>query len=96
MWKFLLQRLLLFVPTFLVISVITFVLIQAPPGDYINSYATQLEASGEEASEALLTALRKRYGLDQPVYIQYVKWLWGIFTRLDFGHSMQWNRPVGT
>ena len=95
MWKFLLQRLLLFVPTFLVISVITFVLIQAPPGDYISSYATQLEASGEEASEALLTALRKRYGLDQPVYIQYAKWLWGIFTRLDFGHSMQWNRPVG-
>ena len=95
MWKFLLQRLLLFVPTFLVISVITFVLIQAPPGDYINSYATQLEASGEEASEALLIALRKRYGLDQPVYVQYAKWLWGIFTRLDFGHSMQWNRPVG-
>ena len=82
MWKFLLQRLLLFIPTFLVISVITFVLIQAPPGDYITSYATQLEASGEEASEALLIALRKRYGLDQPVYIQYAKWLWGIFTPL--------------
>ncbi len=94
MWKFLLQRLLLFIPTFLVISVVTFVLIQLPPGDYISSYAAQLEASGQEASEALLAALRKRYGLDQPIWYQYVKWISGIVTRGDFGHSMQWNRPV--
>ena len=95
MWKFLLQRLLLFIPTFLVISLVTFTLIQIPPGDYISAYAAQLEASGEEASEALLTALRNRYGLDQPVWVQYLKWLWGIVSRGDFGHSMQWNRPVG-
>lgn len=94
MWKFLLQRLLLFIPTFLVISIVTFVLIQLPPGDYISAYAAQLEASGQEASEALLTALRKRYGLDRPVWYQYVKWIGGIVTRGDFGHSMQWNRPV--
>ncbi len=95
MLKFLLSRLLLFIPTFLVISVVTFVLIQLPPGDYISAYASQLEASGEEASEALLAALRHRYGLDRPVWFQYFKWLGGIITRGDFGHSMQWNRPVG-
>ena len=92
---FLLRRLLLFIPTVIVISIITFMLIQAPPGDYISSYAAQLEASGQEASEQLLTALRRRYGLDQPIYVQYFKWIGGILTRGDFGHSMQWNRPVG-
>lgn len=95
MLRFVLQRVLLFIPTFLVISIVTFTLIQLPPGDYISSYAAQLEASGQEASEALLTALRKRYGLDQPLWVQYFKWLAGIVTRGDFGHSMQWNRPVG-
>ena len=92
---FLLRRLLLFIPTVIVISIITFMLIQAPPGDYISSYAAQLEASGQEASDQLLAALRNRYGLDQPLYIQYFKWIGGILTRGDFGHSMQWNRPVG-
>lgn len=95
MLRFVLQRVLLFIPTFLVISIVTFALIQLPPGDYISAYAAQLEASGQEASEALLTALRKRYGLDQPLWVQYFKWLEGIVTRGDFGHSMQWNRPVG-
>lgn len=91
---FVFRRFLLFIPTVAVISIITFVLIQLPPGDYISSYAAQLEASGQEASEQLLTALRHRYGLDQPIYIQYFKWIGGIVTRGDFGHSMQWNRPV--
>ena len=88
------RRLLLFIPTVVAISIITFILIQLPPGDYISSYAAQLEASGQEASEQLLVALRHRYGLNQPLYVQYFKWIGGILTRGDFGHSMQWNRPV--
>ncbi|MCB0185359.1 MAG: ABC transporter permease [Caldilineaceae bacterium] len=94
MLGFLVRRLLLFIPTVVIISIITFILIQAPPGDYISAYASQLEASGQEASDQLLSALRNRYGLDQPVYVQYFKWISGILTRGDFGHSMQWNRPV--
>ncbi len=94
MLGFIVRRLLLFIPTVIVISIITFILIQAPPGDYISAYASQLEASGQEASDQLLSALRNRYGLDQPLYIQYFKWIGGILTRGDFGHSMQWNRPV--
>lgn len=92
---FIFRRFLLFIPTVLIISIMTFILIQLPPGDYISSYASQLEASGQEASEQLLSALRHRYGLDQPIYVQYFKWIEGILTRGDFGHSMQWNRPVG-
>ncbi len=95
MLKFVLKRLLLFIPTVLAISIVTFVLIQLPPGDYISVYATQLENSGQEASEQLLSALRQRYGLDQPIYLQYFKWMGNIIFRGDFGHSMQWNRPVG-
>jgi peptide/nickel transport system permease protein len=94
MLSFLFKRFLLFIPTVFVISVVTFILIQLPPGDYISSYAAQLEASGQEASEQLLAGLRQRYGLDQPIYVQYFKWIGNIVMHGDFGHSMQWNRPV--
>ena len=94
MLRFIFQRLLLFIPTLIVISIVAFTLIQLPPGDYITVYAAQLEASGQEVSEQLLAALRNSYGLDQPIYIQYVKWLGNIVLYGDYGQSMQWNRPV--
>ncbi len=91
---FLFRRILLFIPTVFIISIVTFVLIQLPPGDYISAYAAELEASGQKADQSVVEALRNRYGLDQPLYVQYFKWIGGILTRGDFGHSMQWNRPV--
>ena len=94
MFGFIVRRILYFIPTVFVISIVTFILIQLPPGDYISAYAAELEASGQEADAALIAALRNRYGLDQPIYVQYFKWISGILTRGDFGHSMQWNRPV--
>lgn len=94
MLKFIFRRLLLFIPTVFAISVVSFALIQLPPGDYITSYTLQLQASGQEVSEQLLSALRARYGLDQPLAGQYFRWIFNIFARGDFGHSMQWNRPV--
>jgi peptide/nickel transport system permease protein len=94
MLKFILRRVLLFVPTLLAVSVVTFVLIQLPPGDYLTTIIYELEESGEEVDEALLAALRKRYGLDQPMYIQYLRWIGSIVLRGDFGYSMAHNRPV--
>ena len=94
MLKFIAQRFLLFIPTLIAISIITFVLIQLPPGDYITAYALQLENSGQDVSEQVLASLRNRYGLDQPVTVQYVKWIRNIVVDGDFGQSMQWNRPV--
>jgi peptide/nickel transport system permease protein len=94
LFGFIVRRILYFIPTVFVISIVTFILIQLPPGDYISAYAAELEASGQEADAALIAALRNRYGLDQPIYVQYFKWISGILTRGDFGHSMQWNRPV--
>ena len=95
MLKFILRRVLLFVPTLLAISMITFLLIQLPPGDYLSTIIYQLEESGEEVDEALLAALRQRYGLDQPVYAQYLRWISNIVLHGDFGYSMAHNRPVG-
>lgn len=94
MLKFLLQRILLFIPTLLAISLVTFILIQLPPGDYLTTIIFQLEQSGQDVDEALLAALRVRYGLDQPMYRQYLRWIGNIILHGDFGYSMAHNRPV--
>jgi len=81
------------IPTLIVISIISFVIIQAPPGDFLTTYISQLRARGEEISQAEIESLRIRYGVDQPIYIQYFKWIRGVL-RGDLGQSLEWNRPV--
>jgi len=76
------------------ISIVTFVLIQLPPGDYLTSYLMELEQAGQEVSDELVASLKHRYRLDRPVYIQYFKWVSNIILHGDFGRSMAWNRPV--
>ncbi|MGQ9630116.1 MAG: ABC transporter permease [bacterium] len=93
MLSFIFRRFLLMVPTLLLVSLVSFIIIQLPPGDYLTSYMAQLSQTGETVDEAMLASLKKRYGLDQPIYIQYFKWLWGLF-RGDFGMSFEWNKPV--
>jgi peptide/nickel transport system permease protein len=94
MLKFMVKRLLLFIPTLIAITIVAFFLIQLPPGDYLTVYTQQLANSGQEVNDQLLDALRVRYGLDQPIYVQYFKWIGNILLEGDFGFSMQWNRPV--
>src|SRR5262249_22181389 len=60
------------------------------------SVAAGLSAQGVEVDPAAIAAMRDRYGLDQPIYIQYWKWITGILLRGDFGQSFEWNRPVST
>lgn len=88
------KRILLMIPTLLVISVISFIVIQLPPGDYLTSYAAGLRAQGDAVDQAEIDSLRERYGLGQPVYVQYGKWIRGIILRGDWGQSMEWRRPV--
>lgn len=88
------RRVLLMIPTLLVISIISFIVIQLPPGDYLTSYAAGLRAQGDVVDQAEIDALRERYGLGQPVYVQYAKWVSGILTRGDWGQSLEWRRPV--
>ncbi len=82
------------IPTLIMISIISFVLIQLPPGDYLTSYIMRLEEEGVKVDEATVAALRKQYGLGQPIYVQYLKWVSRLI-RGDFGRSFEWNRPVG-
>lgn len=93
MWAFIVRRLLYMIPTLIVISIISFILIQLPPGDYLTSYMATLAQSGDAVDQALLASLRRQYGLDQPTYVQYFKWVAGMF-KGNFGYSFEWNRPV--
>ncbi|MET9020819.1 ABC transporter permease [Actinopolymorpha sp. NPDC004070] len=87
------RRILLMIPTVFAISVVAFIIIQLPPGDYLTTIVSQLQSQGDQIDKAQLAALSARYGLDQPVYVQYLKWIGGILHG-DFGMSFAWNKPV--
>ena len=74
-------------------SILAFIVIQLPPGDWMTQYMMKLELSGGVADDAVAAALRKQYGLDLPIYIQYFKWISGFFVG-DFGMSFSWDKPV--
>lgn len=87
MWKYFVRRLFYMIFTVWVISIITFVVIQLPPGDFVTNLMNQmLEAGGSSETPHLEEALRAQYGLDQPVYVQYFKWL-GNVLQGNFGYS---------
>lgn len=93
MLTYIARRLLLMIPTLAVISVIAFVVMELPPGDFVSTRILQMTQSGTYSEEAV-TNLRHRYGLDRPVYVRY--WMWITkFLRGDLGYSLSWNKPVG-
>ena len=94
MLTYLIRRFMIALGTVWAISILTFVIIQLPPGDYVTSYIAQLEASGDIVTDQEAENLKRQYGLDQPVTMQYVKWVSQIM-RGNFGMSMEWRRPVG-
>ena len=87
------RRALLAVFTVWAISVLSFVIIQLPPGDYVTSYIAQMAASGSVVTEQEAENLRIQYGLGQPIYVQYYKWV-KLIAEGNFGMSMEWKRPV--
>jgi peptide/nickel transport system permease protein len=93
MLAFIVRRLLLAVLTVWVISILSFAIIQLPPGDFVTAYIAQLSASGASVSAQEAAALRELYGLGQPFHVQYLKWIARVLVG-DFGVSMEWNRPV--
>jgi peptide/nickel transport system permease protein len=93
--QFIVRRSLIAVVTIFAISVVSFVIIQLPPGDFLTSYAASLAAQGDAVSADQLAAMREAYGLGQPVYIQYIKWMSGVL-RGDFGQSLEWQVPVSS
>lgn len=93
MIQYVLKRLLMMIPTLLVISFIVFVIIQLPPGDYLETYIAELESQGESVDPDKIAFLRKEYGLDQPFMVQYFNWIKG-FVSGDFGYSFEFDLPV--
>jgi peptide/nickel transport system permease protein len=87
------RRLVLMIPTLLAISLITFIIIQLPPGDYLTTYIAELQSQGEAVDEAKIAFLRAQYGLDKPMWQQYLIWLWGVLQG-DFGWSFEYSLPV--
>ena len=94
MLQYMFRRLLYMIPTLIVISIIAFVIIQLPPGDYLTVYVAELAAQGEDVNDATLAQLRERYGLGLPWYQQYFRWMRNIILKGDFGQSFTWGRPV--
>jgi peptide/nickel transport system permease protein len=96
MAKYILKRVLYMIPTLFVISLISFTIIQLPPGDFLTSYVAQLRAQGEDLDAEAIRALEEQYGLNQPIIVQYTKWITNIITRGDFGLSFEWRQPVSS
>ncbi len=96
MLLFIAKRILWMIPSLIVVSFLAFVLIQLPPGDYVTTYIATLAASNEVVDQNTANDLRQRFGLDQPMIVQYFKWITGIVTRGDFGLSFEWQQPVPT
>lgn len=94
MLLYILRRIAIMIPTLVVISIISFIVIQLPPGDYLTTYAMQLRQQGDTIDQEELENLRLRYGLGMPVYVQYWKWVSGIVFHGDWGQSMEWRKPV--
>jgi peptide/nickel transport system permease protein len=93
MVTYILQRFMLALVTIWAISVVSFVIIQLPPGDFVDTYITNLAASGSAVRAEEAQALREQYGLDKPIWVQYAKWVTRVAAG-DFGMSMEWGRPV--
>jgi len=94
MFRFILWRMVWMLPFLLAISFISFVLIQLPPGDYVTTYIATLAASNEIVDQNTAADLRSRFGLDQPMIVQYWKWITNIVLYGDFGLSFEWQQPV--
>jgi len=82
------------IPLLLVVSVVSFIIIQLPPGDFMTTYIANLKMSGVEVAKDEAARLRILYGLDKPLYVQYLMWIRNIILYGDFGRSFQWNQPV--
>lgn len=93
MFRYIIWRILVMIPTLVLISMLIFTIIELPPGDYFESYVEQLKAMGEKADLQEIEDLRARYGFDQPEPIRYLNWVAGMMTG-DFGYSFEYRMPV--
>lgn len=93
MLHYLFKRVMLMIPTLLVVSILIFIIIQLPPGDYLESHIAELQSQGESIDPQKIRMLREEYGLDKPLWQQYITWITG-FVQGDLGYSFEYELPV--
>lgn len=94
MINFIIRRILVLIPLMFLVSIVAFVVIQLPPGSFVDSYIRNLELQGGSVNEAQKAALERQYGLDEPYVVQYLTWIGNILLHGDFGNSFLYQRPV--
>ena len=94
MLQYILRRVVMMVPTLFAISVVTFIIIQLPPGDFFTTYISNLAAMGESVDQTMVDSIKSQYGFGEPIHVQYGKWVWNIISKGDFGRSFQKGKPV--
>ncbi|MEM7532684.1 MAG: ABC transporter permease [Chloroflexota bacterium] len=93
MISYIIRRFLAGILTIFAATIISFAAIQLPPGDFVTAYVASLQSTGTVVTMEEAEALRQQYGLDRPMYIQYMKWM-GLMLEGNFGMAMEYNRPV--
>ena len=93
MGSYIIRRLLIMVPTVALIAVLTFVVVELPPGDYASRVADAMEQRGENVDMEYVQAIRELYRLDDPTFVRFFRWLGGFMTG-DLGYSIEYRMPV--
>lgn len=94
MLTYIARRLVMLIPVVFAISLVSFLVIELPPGDYLTSLVAEMRAQGIELSDSEQESLKRQYALDEPVLSRYAIWMKNIITEGDFGRSFSWNKPV--
>lgn len=93
MTAYIIRRILGMIPLLVIISIVTFIIIQLPPGDFFSTLQAEIAETGGGQDKETVKIMAARYGLDQPMHVRYLKWVAG-FPFGDFGWSLEWNSPV--
>ena len=94
MLSYVVRRILIMIPLLVGLTIISFLTIELPPGDFLDNYITRLEESGLVMDELEVERLNRQYGLDKPAYVRYWVWIWNIVSKFNFGRSFMWAVPV--
>jgi len=92
--QYIVKRVLMIIPMLISVSILVFIVIQLPPGDYLTTFIRQRESQGNMVQAEEAEALRREYGLDRPGYMQYFYWVRNIVMHGNLGRSFAWNQPV--
>jgi peptide/nickel transport system permease protein len=95
MFGYTVRRILMMIPTLLAVSLIVFIIIQLPPGDYFTTYLNELQSRGESVDPNKIAFLKAQYGFDKPMWQQYLLWVGGLLQG-DLGYSFEYELPVHT